>query len=452
MKKSMPNLALCLGLMIVLVSTGCPPTPTSSVKVEAIVHGGPPDFLVVSGPAPIWSGGALTVPTGGYAGLHFSGASLKNADLDYRFTDPEGNAYRRIVHVDSNGQVAISATKSEKGLEEVIVIVLIGIEGILSMTQQTPIFVNQGSGFDVNVPLGFAVTQVSAIIHTTAGDLSFVIQPSANADLDNDGLPDAWEREFFGQPSDCIPGVDSDGDGLSNREEYLYGTNPVIADTDHDGIGDGNELFYYFTDPLAWDTDGDGFSDGEEVVAGTDPLDINSHPGTNVTVPNVVGETEVLARQHLTVVGLVPSVSYLSSNTMPAGNVISSNPVAGVTVPAGSTIELIVSTGSASGQASVNIASPEPGTVFKVGDQATLTIKVKGVAGGAPYSLLVRYGEFGQDSQITIPLPNLGTTEVTVTPAPTFTFHFVTNGALFSARLTDHNGQAIEADCSYSVQ
>ncbi len=48
----------------------------------------------------------------------------------------------------------------------------------------------------------------------------------------------------------CDPGKDSDGDGLTDREERRLGT-----------------------DPFNPDTDGDGYTDGEEVHFGSDPLD-----------------------------------------------------------------------------------------------------------------------------------------------------------------------------------
>lgn len=55
--------------------------------------------------------------------------------------------------------------------------------------------------------------------------------------------------------SSSASSVDSDGDGLSDAQEILIGT-----------------------DPFNPDTDGDGFSDGVEVASGSDPLDPNCTP------------------------------------------------------------------------------------------------------------------------------------------------------------------------------
>lgn len=70
---------------------------------------------------------------------------------------------------------------------------------------------------------------------------------------------------------------DFDQDGLTARDERVYGTDPNNWDTDGDGLGDGHEI-QLGTDPLKPDTDGDGFTDYEEVVAETDPLSPRSHP------------------------------------------------------------------------------------------------------------------------------------------------------------------------------
>ena len=50
---------------------------------------------------------------------------------------------------------------------------------------------------------------------------------SSNPDADANGIADAWEQLYFpnGAPS---PETDSDGDGATNRFEYIAGTNPTL--------------------------------------------------------------------------------------------------------------------------------------------------------------------------------------------------------------------------------
>jgi len=105
---------------------------------------------------------------------------------------------------------------------------------------------------------------------------------------------DSEEKSIFD-----ISGLDSDSDGLSDKEEYKLGTNPYSSDSDEDGYTDseeikasfdpleqeGNNLIdkdsdgltgedekKYKTNPDKADTDYDGYSDGFEIIAGHDPL------------------------------------------------------------------------------------------------------------------------------------------------------------------------------------
>ncbi|MFX0064596.1 MAG: hypothetical protein ACFFC7_20680, partial [Candidatus Hermodarchaeota archaeon] len=99
--------------------------------------------------------------------------------------------------------------------------------------------------------------------------------PRSN-DTDGDGLPDAWEIGFllYGlnatDPSDADD--DPDGDGLTNLEEYQFGSYPNATDSDGDGLLDGDELGNN-TNPLNPDTDGDGMPDLWEVNNNLDPTD-----------------------------------------------------------------------------------------------------------------------------------------------------------------------------------
>lgn len=45
-------------------------------------------------------------------------------------------------------------------------------------------------------------------------------------DWDDDGLPNHWEFEHFGSPTNAMAGDDPDGDGMTNLEEWLAGTDP----------------------------------------------------------------------------------------------------------------------------------------------------------------------------------------------------------------------------------
>lgn len=86
--------------------------------------------------------------------------------------------------------------------------------------------------------------------------------------------------------------IDTDGDGLSDYEEFKLGTYPVgltwhnildnsasgvrdeyakVTDFDKDGLKDGEEVHTYGTNPANDDTDGDGLLDGPEIAHGTDP-------------------------------------------------------------------------------------------------------------------------------------------------------------------------------------
>ncbi len=66
--------------------------------------------------------------------------------------------------------------------------------------------------------------------------------------------------------------IDSDADGLPDKEEEKLGTNPFDSDTDRDGLSDLAEIKTYHTDPTNEDTDGDGISDVEEIKKGLNPL------------------------------------------------------------------------------------------------------------------------------------------------------------------------------------
>lgn len=64
-----------------------------------------------------------------------------------------------------------------------------------------------------------------------------------------------FDQDFRSSPvEDLWPNQDFDGDGLSNQQEIILGTNPYSADSDWDGLSDSQELAMG-TNPLVPDTD-----------------------------------------------------------------------------------------------------------------------------------------------------------------------------------------------------
>jgi hypothetical protein len=144
-------------------------------------------------------------------------------------------------------------------------------------------------------------------------------------DLDTDGLCDAGDPDIDGDgisnelddfPTDPGESVDTDGDGIGNNsdtdddgddlsdalETGFFLTNPLLVDSDGDGLVDGYDGIVLLavlpggvdfngdgyvdgelglaTDPTDPDSDDDTFTDGVEIAADTDPNDPNDLPVT----------------------------------------------------------------------------------------------------------------------------------------------------------------------------
>ena len=102
--------------------------------------------------------------------------------------------------------------------------------------------------------------------------LTFDLGPAADAE----GIFSEIGTHLSVQFQVTITHTDDDGDGLSNCEEGVLGTDPASSDGDGDGLDDGAEVNVHGTDPNDSDTDDDGLADGFEVDSGLDPNDPDS--------------------------------------------------------------------------------------------------------------------------------------------------------------------------------
>lgn len=107
---------------------------------------------------------------------------------------------------------------------------LICPDGVCPIADTNSVMTNsvRMSWIHVGPPATYYV-RVAGFAAFTTGTYSVVVSEQAFADQDHDGMPDAWEKTYFGstnQPASG-PGGDYDHDGVSNIDEFRAGTDPT---------------------------------------------------------------------------------------------------------------------------------------------------------------------------------------------------------------------------------
>ena len=125
-------------------------------------------------------------------------------------------------------------------------------------------------------------------------------------DSDLDGLDNDTEEDIGSDPDN----PDTDGDGLSDYDEYFSGFGyhgcATKIDCDNDGLNDGQEALAG-TDSRNPDTDGDRVGDGVEVQEGKNPLD-----PTDQQTPEAAGPTPPASERQL-----LPTPTSVAMETAP---------------------------------------------------------------------------------------------------------------------------------------
>jgi regulation of enolase protein 1 (concanavalin A-like superfamily) len=143
----------------------------------------------------------------------------------------------------------------------------------------------QWNGAVLNASLAVGEYDITVSVTDSDANMSTVqvtvtVQMPGGVDTDGDGVSDAAEAIYGTSPTD----VDSDDDGLTDGQELNdHGTDPLSQDSDGDQINDAYEVEHGFdpnTDDAGLDADGDGYSNLDESLAGTDPNASLSYPGS----------------------------------------------------------------------------------------------------------------------------------------------------------------------------
>jgi hypothetical protein len=111
-------------------------------------------------------------------------------------------------------------------------------------------------------------------------------------DSDGDGLPDSWERRYFGSLSRADAATDSDGDGVPDAVEWLEGTSPVDL---HSFQGPGSLSFQPLTGlSVSWSVN----PWGKYQLQSTDSLDAPEWVNVGDPVKAVSGVLELSDTLH----------------------------------------------------------------------------------------------------------------------------------------------------------
>lgn len=217
--------------------------------------------------------------------------SISESDITFSKNEPlEGAPVRIYARVTNSGDTDASGF-------------VIFFDNGKQISEPQPISVKTGSYDDVFVDwsaqsgkhnIKANISGLNPLDETNENNSAIKNDVYVDLDTDKDGVGDSKDE-------------DADNDGISNSQESSSGTNPLIADTDSDGIndkvdafprdasetrdtdgdglgdekdldddGDGifdfEETHEYGTNPLNADSDSDGLNDKQEADKKTDPL------------------------------------------------------------------------------------------------------------------------------------------------------------------------------------
>jgi hypothetical protein len=183
----------------------------------------------------------------------FEGTDIVNAtNATYSFTNASIPANHGNYSVVVRDDVSTAVSSNALIFIRIAPVVVVHPVGVTNLQWQTATFsviatgappltyrwLRQGVTFQSNASPTLVVsnlqTSLSGLFRVAVGNLVGTVNSSSAAldvipDTDADGVPDFWENNYFGNPTNVVATADLDGDGMINRDEYIAGTNPTNA-------------------------------------------------------------------------------------------------------------------------------------------------------------------------------------------------------------------------------
>ncbi|MFC1632621.1 hypothetical protein ACFL1U_00550 [Patescibacteria group bacterium] len=203
---------------------------------------------------------------------HVSG---KNVVFDY---DPDEIAGRAMAEVDApRASIMTSSRMGQNSVDENIALSALPL--VFDTTENDQGDISFSWSIDGTSIMGVVAGASSLDLPESGGEHCSTVTRTPETDTDGDGMDDAWEQRYFvdtaafGSIAEVLPGDDYDQDGIiadqflsSDSGQALINSPTTSVGPPGDGIFTNLEEYIWGTDPIDADTDDDGFIDGEDIL------------------------------------------------------------------------------------------------------------------------------------------------------------------------------------------
>ncbi|ETR73697.1 MAG: hypothetical protein OMM_00764 [Candidatus Magnetoglobus multicellularis str. Araruama] len=160
------------------------------------------------------------------------------------YTVPAGYPEPIVTNNDGVSKTMVAAarcTPTAQSSDNELMLIKVKVTEPGTVTLKPTVLNNPDAGYNVDTKIDVLVGSDSnkeptengaypVLIGSSMGDVVTNVGPYVGEnDIDEDGLIDSWEIEYFGSIKKTDGGSDYDQDGITNKEEYQSGSNPLLC-------------------------------------------------------------------------------------------------------------------------------------------------------------------------------------------------------------------------------